>query len=38
MILSFYSNKNFTDRGLTNFGKTLKNLQALNYISIDFGR
>ena len=32
----FYSNKNFTDSGLTNFGKSLKNLLALNSISLYF--
>ena len=31
----FYSNENFTDSGLTNFGKSLENLLALNFISLD---
>ena len=33
---SFYSNKNFTDNGLTNFGKSFETLPALNSISLDF--
>ena len=32
----FYSNRNFTDSGLTNFGKSLENLPALNSISLNF--
>ena len=28
----FYSNENFTDSGLTSFGKSLENLPALNSI------
>ena len=32
----FYSNNNFTDNGLTNFGKSLETLLALNSISLNF--
>ena len=35
-ILCFYSNRNFTDSGLTNFGKSLEDLTALNSISLNF--
>ena len=32
----FYRNKNFTDNGLTNFGKSLKSLEELKLISLTF--
>ena len=32
----FYRNENFKDSGLTNFGKSVENLPALNSISLDF--
>ena len=32
----FYSNKIFSDNGLTNFGKSLENHTALNSISLNF--
>ena len=32
----FIAIENFTDSGLTNFGKSLENLPALNSISLDF--
>ena len=32
----FYRNRNFTDSGLTNFGKSLENLPTLNSISLNF--
>ena len=32
----FYRNENFTDSGLTNFGKVLENLPALHSIYLDF--
>ena len=35
-IIYFYSNENFTNSGLTNFGKSLQNLPALNSISFYF--
>ena len=35
-IIYFYRNKNFTDSALTNFGKSLENLTALNSISLNF--
>ena len=35
-ILCFSSNKNFTDSGLTYFGKSLVNLPALKSISLHF--
>ena len=35
-IIYFYSNENFTDSGLTNFGKSFENLSALNSISLNF--
>ena len=35
-IYSFFGNKKFTDSGLTNLGKSLENLPALNYISLAF--
>ena len=38
LYLCFYSNKNFTDSSLTNFGKSLENLPALNSISLNFDR
>ena len=31
-----YSNENFTDGGLSNFGKSLENLLALNSIYLSF--
>ena len=34
----FYSNKKFTDSGLTNFGKSFENCPALNSISLNFFR
>ena len=34
-IICFYSNRNFTDSGLTNLGKSLENLPALNSISLN---
>ena len=36
LIICFYSNESFTDSGLTKFGKSLKNLPALNSISLNF--
>ena len=36
MFYVFYSNRNFTDSGLTNFGKPLENLAALNSITLNF--
>ena len=35
-IIYFYRNENFTDNGLTNFGKSLENCPALNSISLNF--
>ena len=35
-IIYFYSCENFTDTGLTNFGKSLENISALNTISYNF--
>ena len=35
-MLLYYSNQNFTDSGLTNIGKSLENLPALNSISLNF--
>ena len=35
-LLWFYSNENLTDSGLTNFGKSIENLLALNSISLNF--
>ena len=35
-IICFDRNKNFSDSGLTNFGKSLENLPALNSISLNF--
>ena len=32
----FYRNSNFTDTGLTNFGKSLSTLPTLNSLSLDF--
>ena len=32
-----YSNQNFTNTTLTNFGKSLETLPALNSLSLDFG-
>ena len=32
----FYSNWNFTDNGLIKFGKSLKTVPTLNYISLNF--
>ena len=32
----FYSNKTFTDSGLTNFGKCLETLPTVNSISLNF--
>ena len=32
----FYRNRNFTDSGITNLGKSLENLPALNSISLNF--
>ena len=32
----FYSNKNFTDNGLTNFGKSIENVPTINSISLNF--
>ena len=29
--------RNFTDSGLTNFGKSLENVPTLNSLSLDFG-
>ena len=37
IFLFFIGIKNFTDSGLTNFGKSLENLPALNSISLSFG-
>ena len=37
IYLCFYSNYNFTDSGLTNLGKSLENVSALNSISLNFG-
>ena len=37
VILCFYSNQNFTNIGLTNFGKSLKNLLELHSISFFLG-
>ena len=36
-ILYFYRNENFTDNGLTNFGKSLENVLTLSSITFDFG-
>ena len=33
----FYRNENFTDDGLTNFGKSLETLSILNSLSLNFG-
>ena len=33
---SFYSNENFTNDGLTNFGKSLKTLAVLTSLSLNF--
>ena len=33
----FDRNENFTDNGLTNLGKSLESLSALNSISLNFG-
>ena len=35
-FMLLYSNWKFTDSGLTNFGKSLENLPALNYIYLNF--
>ena len=35
-IICFYRNENFTDSGLTNFGKSLENVPTLNFISLNF--
>ena len=37
-MLCFYRNEKFTNSSLTNFGKSLENLPALNSISFNFGR
>ena len=35
-LIYFYNNRNFTDNGLTNLGKSLENLLVLNSISLNF--
>ena len=35
-IKYFYSSRNFTDKGLINFGKSIQNLSGLNSISLNF--
>ena len=36
MFFTFYSNENFTDNGLTNFGRSLENHHSLNSIILNF--